>query len=89
MSVEYRSEINKFLNANYPGSRLLETPLRMVIAQLICKLFFHETMAGVIIQRINQLEIKNPNATPASLISNTMIDLLIEWVSGQIELVSY
>ena len=46
-------------------------------------------MAGVIIQRINQLEIKNPNATPASLISNTMIDLLIEWVSGQIELVSY
>ena len=89
MSVEYRSEINKFLNAYYPGSRLLETPLRMVIAQLICKLFFHETMAGVIIQRINQLEIKNPNATPASLISNTMIDLLIEWVSGQIELVSY
>ena len=89
LSVEYRSEINKFINAYYPGSRLLETPLRMVIAQLICKLFFHETMAGVIIQRINQLEIKNPNATPASLISNTMIDLLIEWVSGQIELVNY
>lgn len=87
MPFEYRNEIAKYLSDFYPGNSIAKTDRRLVIAQLICHLFFKDTMAGVIIQRIAQIETNNPNASQSSILTQTMIDLLIEWVGGQIELI--
>lgn len=83
--LDYRSEINRFLESRYPGINLLKNDLKIVVSDLVCELFFKETMAQVIIQRIIQIELANPNASQASVITQSMIDVLCEWVGGQIE----
>ena len=60
---------------------------RILIADIVCELFFKDTLASTIISKLVQTEIKHPEYNANELLSVTVVDLVTEWVAGQILLV--
>ena len=77
----------KYLNSNYPNDKIVNTNTHLLVADLVCELFFKETMASVIITKLAQTEIKHPEYNANELFTVSVIDLITEWVAGQIYLV--
>lgn len=86
--LECRAMMNEFFNKRYPGNMVNKEKLKMVLANLVCELFFKETMASTIIQSIAKIETEKPNATQTEIISQALLNLVIEWLCSQIEIVS-
>lgn len=84
----YRIRVAKFLEERYPGNRLQKTPLLLVLSDLVCELFFKETMAGVIMNRYVQIGLERPESSLATVNSLLVIEVLMEWFGGQIELIT-
>lgn len=85
LPAEYRAEIGKYINDYFPGDVIRREPLTEVVSRIMCNLFFKDTMAGVILTRMAQVEAKYPKSELSTIVSITMIDILIEWVGCQIQ----
>lgn len=86
-SYHYRNEILKYINNNYSNERIVNANVHLLIADIVCELFFKDTLANVIITKLAQTEIKHPEYNANELLSITVIDLVTEWVAGQILLI--
>lgn len=86
-TLEYRGIISKYLNAYYPGTRILETELPIVVSDVVCELFFKDTMASLILKHLIQAENAKADLDTTTVVSTAIINILIEWVAGQIEIV--
>ena len=85
LPAEYRAHIGKYINDYFPGDAIRREPLTEVVSRVMCSLFFKDTMAGVILTRMAQVEAKYPKSELSTIVSITMIDILIEWVGCQIQ----
>lgn len=86
-AFEYRPVVLEFLRQYYPNSTLLKHDLKMVVADVICYCFFRDTMAATILRRFVLSEIEHPKATDAGVATAAIVDMIVEWVAGQIEVV--
>lgn len=87
-SIELRSKINGILNVRYPGRVINMGDVILVLTDLLCELYFKETMASVILSAVVNAELKYPDASSQDLFSIAVVELLTEWVAGQIMLVN-
>lgn len=85
--LEYRGKINHFLNNYYPGNRILDVDLAYVVSDTVCDLFFKDTMASLILKHLIVAESSKQDLDTSTIVSTAIINILIEWVAGQIEVV--
>lgn len=88
VAADYRVQAARHLEQRYPGVHLSKTPLLLVLTDVVCELFFKETMAAVIMSRYVQIGLDRPDSSIATVNSLLVIEMLMEWFGNQIELIT-